>query len=754
MKDEKDKNFMKESRPMSAKNPLRRRKANKIHLKKSDCYFSEKENEQLNKLTKKQKVYNLLNSPFKNEMNFFVENTSKNLFSEIKENRTKTRLPKIKSSTATTFSKIQRKVIKLGIIDAEKGNHIIKIKNDKDDSETIDLSLKGKNSSNNIKMGYNRKIGVNLKEIKNKITKDSRNIKNILKDDKLPMLTEQNKEKVKLNSIVFRKNSFSKNNKSTEKINNNFNFKKKEIIERIDKKENYKEIIIGNDKNKNKAEIKDNKNKNELIPIKNNKVLEKDNDKNDENNIKEKSISKNLINENEENKKEINDNKQTNDKSVKFNKEVSIINILKENIINSDKHNNDNNLDMEINNKENTNNINNDISENKEEIKNINNEEINPDSNITNNTTNDESKYNNYNIKQIVKNSANSNKNLSEISEQINMNYSTSKFDPLESNKNNGESSSEKNCAFIQSLSNNIETDYFLRKTINYKNRNILLCKVLNESQRTIIYEGMDLNIGEIIYVKRYLDKNNLEEYLNEIEIYEIIKENEYFLKFYGFKNDEEGSFLFLEHASEGNLKRIIEMVGGALNEKIIKNYIKQILNALLFLHENKKIAHRDIKCSNILLDKNGIVKLIDFGSGGILNKKQNNENNNETNINKDPNKPFYGFKGSWPWCAPEVLSSKFYGTKCDIWSLGCSIIEMGGMEPWNNSLTSFYQYIEVVGKSDKIPDIPKQFSYELKDFVLNCLEKDPDKRADAKQLLNHFFITGTKLDNKTVLMV
>ena len=119
-------------------------------------------------------------------------------------------------------------------------------------------------------------------------------------------------------------------------------------------------------------------------------------------------------------------------------------------------------------------------------------------------------------------------------------------------------------------------------------------------------------------------------------------------------------------------------------------------------------------------------------------------------NIDKNNDKQFQGFKGSWPWCSPEVLTNQFYGTICDIWSLGCVIIEMGGMEPWNNTLNGFYQYIDVVGKSDKIPEIPKQFSPELKDFVLNCLIKDPDKRADANKLLNHCFIMGKKLEKNT----
>ena len=77
----------------------------------------------------------------------------------------------------------------------------------------------------------------------------------------------------------------------------------------------------------------------------------------------------------------------------------------------------------------------------------------------------------------------------------------------------------------------------------------------------------------------------------------------------------------------------------------------------------------------------------------------------------------------------------------------------MGGMEPWNNTINGYYQYITIVGKSENKPEIPKQFSYELKDFLSYCLEKDPDKRADADKLLNHFFITGTKIDNKTVFI-
>ena len=724
---------------MSANYSIQRTTNNKPHLKKI-----EKRNEQFINLMKNKKECYLVNSPLKNNKkdNLIFEKpiNEKNLLSEYKEIRTKTILPKIKSSTAGAIPRNHRRMVKIGI-DADQKNNKINNNLSKDQSESIELSLKKKNSSNFVNIGCNiNRMGINytIKEIKNKIKINENN----LIDDKLLIFTEQNKEKKKQNDIVSRKNSFSKNNKLIDKLSINFNQKKKEkepsLLNKEIKNEDINKININNNNIKKENinyKIVINGNKKEQINIINDELKLECNDKSIE---KEQNISL----ENDKTKdKTANDNI---DKSlIKFDKNASILYIY-----------NEKNCYLQKND-ENSRNVN------------LNNQNSNMKINI-----NDEIKYSNYDLKQVIKSSANSNKNLSEIPEQINMNLSTSKFEPIEfgssNNKANGESSSDKNYALIQSLSNNIETDNYLHKNIICKNRNIFLGKVINENSRTIIYKGIDLNLGDIICVKRYIDKNNIEEYQNELEIYELIEENENVIKYYGSKNDEEGSFLFLEYASGDNLKKIIELCGGKLNEKIIRKYTKQILNALLYLHTNKKVAHRDIKCSNILLDKNGIIKLIDFGSAGIMNKKNkkentnkdiNNKNNeekndNNNNENKDPEKPFHGFKGSWPWCAPEILANKYYGTKCDIWSLGCAIIEMGGMEPWNNTLNTYYQYIQIVGNTSQIPAIPSQFSDELKDFLSKCLVKDPDQRADANKLLNHFFIAGTTLENKTVLMV
>ncbi len=532
-------------------------------------------------------------------------------------------------------------------------------------------------------------------------------------------------------------------------------------------------------------------NKNDIINNNKEKKEQNKNKENNCNNIINNNI--NIINKNNNMKNndyiEVN-TKNSREKNVKFNKEVSIINIFKEDNVDNIEIIEKNNLSLDQENRTNSKNTTKDISidnnknylnklNNINNINNINIEntsiEVKFISNININTNNDNSNLNEQNNKynNIVKNSANSNKNISEISEQINTNLSNSKLEPfpdvMTNNNNNAkhncESSSDKN-AFIQSLSNNIELDPFLHKSINCNTLNVYLGEIIYESPSSVLYKGIELNSGEILCVKRYIDKNNVE-YKNEKELFDMINNRkntkndvcENLIKFLGYKTDEDNNFIFLEYASGDNLKKIIKLCGGTLNEKIIRNYTKQILLSLNYLHKELKVVHRDIKCSNILLDKDGIIKLIDFGCAGFIEKqnienaKKPKENNNENENNLDINKPFFGFKGSLPWCAPEILNKQYYGTKCDIWSLGCAIIEMGGIEPWNNKLNGFYEYINVIGKSKEFPEIPKQFSYELKDFINHCLERDPDKRADADTLLNHFFITGEKFENKTIFL-
>ena len=241
MTDEKTK--IKESRPQSANNPLARKKSNGIKHdnKVRSNLLTPEDREKLNKLTKN-KALNLMNSPFKNEMREFFFNdkaiTTKNLFSEIKETKTKTRLPKIQSSITTFGNK--RKTIKLGIIDANKAAN----------NENIKDKI-------NISDNQRKKLEINCGGITNK-----QNINGII-------LEETFREKEKLSNI--RKNPFltNKNDTKSEKICVNIKQKKKikePLSDLKEKKINTKKNINTNNtsNSKEKIEIKKKKLKKQL----------------------------------------------------------------------------------------------------------------------------------------------------------------------------------------------------------------------------------------------------------------------------------------------------------------------------------------------------------------------------------------------------------------------------------------------------------------------------------------------------------
>ena len=109
---------------------------------------------------------------------------------------------------------------------------------------------------------------------------------------------------------------------------------------------------------------------------------------------------------------------------------------------------------------------------------------------------------------------------------------------------------------------------------------------------------------------------------------------------------------------------------------------------------------------------------------------------------------------------APEVLRGDSYGRSCDIWSLGCSIIEMAtGKPPWGASdvsnhlalifrvrysisitiiFTLFYPLLAQIACAPGPPEVPSSLSPALRDLALRCLELDPGLRPSARELLLH----------------
>ena len=179
---------------------------------------------------------------------------------------------------------------------------------------------------------------------------------------------------------------------------------------------------------------------------------------------------------------------------------------------------------------------------------------------------------------------------------------------------------------------------------------------------------------------------------------------------------------LILEYVENGSLHQMVKQ-SGKMGEHLVFIFVKQILEGLAYLH-NQGIIHRDIKGANLLLTKNGIVKLADFGYS-ILNDK------NKVN----------SIVGTACFMAPEVIEQKGnISPKCDIWSLGCTIVQLLTTRPPYYEFEPMAAMFRIV--TDDCPPIPSDISDCLKDFLLKCFTKDPIKRPSAKELLLHPWIT------------
>jgi mitogen-activated protein kinase kinase kinase len=135
-----------------------------------------------------------------------------------------------------------------------------------------------------------------------------------------------------------------------------------------------------------------------------------------------------------------------------------------------------------------------------------------------------------------------------------------------------------------------------------------------------------------------------------------------------GSSTDDKFLNIFLEYVPGGSVVQLLTNYG-PFEEPLVRNFVRQILCGLNYLHE-RDIIHRDIKGANVLVDNKGVIKISDFG----ISKKVE-ANLLSTAAPHHPHRP--SLQGSVYWMAPEVVKQTSYTRKADIWSLGCLVVEM-----------------------------------------------------------------------------
>ena len=201
---------------------------------------------------------------------------------------------------------------------------------------------------------------------------------------------------------------------------------------------------------------------------------------------------------------------------------------------------------------------------------------------------------------------------------------------------------------------------------------------------------------------------------------------HKHIVKCYGMLRARYSLSLLMEYVKGGSIFDLI-FRQEALQENVISKFCQQILKVLVYLHENK-IVHRDVRCSNILLDDSNHCKLTGFS------KSKYDENITSMS-------GCSAICGSIFWMSPEVTGRTEYGWKADIWSFGCTVLEMLNTEPPYRELNRFTAMIKIVLEI-LIPVFPVGTTDHCMEFVKECLRKNPQDRPSAKDLLDFKFIS------------
>ncbi|KAI1274566.1 hypothetical protein F5Y07DRAFT_372767 [Xylaria sp. FL0933] len=249
------------------------------------------------------------------------------------------------------------------------------------------------------------------------------------------------------------------------------------------------------------------------------------------------------------------------------------------------------------------------------------------------------------------------------------------------------------------------------------------------------VYKAFNWGTGEAVAVKQIklvnLPKSELRMIEAEIDLLKNLHHDN-IVKYIGFVKSADCLNIILEYCENGSLHSICKAYG-KFPENLVGVYMTQVLQGLQYLHD-QGVIHRDIKGANILTTKDGKVKLADFGVS--------------TSTLAGPDKEAQ-VVGTPYWMAPEIIELSGATPASDIWSLGCTVIELLSGKPPYHHLQAMPALFAIV--NDDHPPLPEGVSSAARDFLMQCFQKDPNLRVSARKLLKHNWIVGCRRSDAPV---
>ncbi|EAR97539.2 Serine/Threonine kinase domain protein (macronuclear) [Tetrahymena thermophila SB210] len=264
-----------------------------------------------------------------------------------------------------------------------------------------------------------------------------------------------------------------------------------------------------------------------------------------------------------------------------------------------------------------------------------------------------------------------------------------------------------------------LQDKYLFNKQIGRGNQGaIYLATVLN--QKPVIQGEEQAQVAIKVVQHQALKAKEKELLQNEIQALKEIDSN-YVVKCIECLNDQENTYIVLEYCQYGSLEEYLRKNSFKfISERFLKDYFKQILFGLQELH-SKRILHRDIKLSNILVKNAKEFKIADLG---FCKKLAEDQNICQTVL------------GTKMYMAPELLKMEKYGIEAELFSVGVLfyLLSQGRFPFEANSPPQLLKAIE--NQQLKFDDI----SNELQDLLRKMLKYEPKERIQFKDIFNQPF--------------
>lgn len=287
----------------------------------------------------------------------------------------------------------------------------------------------------------------------------------------------------------------------------------------------------------------------------------------------------------------------------------------------------------------------------------------------------------------------------------------------------------------------------------------------IGEGSYGAVYKCRNVDTGQMVAIKKFMESEE-DPLIRKIALREIrmLKQLKHpnlvnLLEVFRRKRKLHLVFEYCDHTVLNELEKHPKGVP----ESLTRSITWQMLQALSYCHANNCI-HRDVKPENLLLTKQQVLKLCDFGFARNINGGMGGA------------EPYTDYVATRWYRAPELLvGDTQYGPAVDVWAIGCVLAELArgdALWPGKSDVDQLYlirrtlgdlvpRHMQIFQNNDffsgvTLPDPQDRQSLELKmgkslnsagmDLLKKCLEKDPARRPPCHQLLAHSYFEGLNL--------